>query len=206
MLGQTPEDQTVVDALINRDYPPRLVQIAPDRRADAAARLMMIQPSAKGRLSQEVAFLLASLGYDYGKNRDRLLAVLRRCGTDQPAECDEDTVALVIGLYASGHTDVLQALVDAGARKPDGALAESLGTFYFDVLKTNAAALVDRLKSVDQRGQNGACRLAGRTDGSGINSDDLNKVAAQMQKIGGDIASRCLRQIEEANKPLRGGQ
>ena len=74
------------------------VQLNGISRAKAIETLSLAQKSATGRRSQEIAFLLVSLGVEYKQNRDFLLSILKQCGSSE-SPCDEDSVQLVIRLY-----------------------------------------------------------------------------------------------------------
>src|SRR5215207_8556365 len=67
-------------------------------------------------------------------NRKRALSLLTGCSRSLYSEgCNEDTAEYLIGLYRRGDKSLLASLLDAGLVS-DGALSESLGSFYGELL------------------------------------------------------------------------
>jgi hypothetical protein len=143
---------------------------------------------------------LAALGSDYKRNRDYLLQALRGCSV-QSADCDEDTAAFLVELYAQGHHEVLHALMTAGLRS-DGALSEMLGPFLGDVLAKTPSEFVAGLRRVDAPTQKAVCTLAGAGDGGGISPEGLNVARRRLSRIRGDVAVRCLEEIENITREM----
>jgi hypothetical protein len=131
---------------------------------------------------------------------DWCLDALRGCNIQNP-DCDEDTAGLLIGLHEQGHHEVLHALMVAG-RQSDGALSEMLGPFYGDVLAKAPSTFVAALRRVDAPTQKAVCALAGGGDGGGIAPSDLIAARQHFTRAGGDVALRCLREIENINREI----
>lgn len=198
---QTPRSRMdIVDRLLVPDFPPRVTTLNPAERADAVRQLEATQAEAGGKRSLVIAFLLATLGSHYSRNRDYLIESLRRCDSiERDYDCSEDTAGFLIGLYESGHREVLRSLLTVGYRA-DGALAEMLGDFYSSVLRRTPAYFIQTIRTLSLPVQGKLCSLAGSTDGGGMPPDDLRRVREQLLRIGGPVALQCLRQVEAANK------
>ncbi len=191
----------IIERLLVREFPLKVRLLDQTERADAVRQLQAAQPAARGKRSQEIAFLLASLGSNYSSNRDHIIKALRACGSaGMSYDCSEDLVVLLIGLYESGHYEVLSPLLVVG-RQSDAALSEMLGDFYSSVLRRTPVEFIHAIRSMTVPVQEKLCALTGSTDGSGMSPADLNRVRNQLNQIGGDVAVRCLWQIERANKP-----
>ncbi|HEY4934215.1 MAG TPA: hypothetical protein VII23_21835 [Terriglobales bacterium] len=198
---QIPASGDIVQNLIVYGATVRVAKIDPAERAHTIKQLQAEQKRAKGKRTQEVAFLLASLGSDYEANRDYLVNVLRGCNSPRIKNgCDEDTAGFLIGLYRAGRKDVLKPLMIAGTGSYDGALAEMLGDFYANVLTTNATEFVDTIRPLPAARQNELCSEAGETDGSGMSPKTLAQVRKGLKAINDDLALRCLKQVNAANR------
>lgn len=156
---------------------------------------------ARGKRAQQIAFLLAAMGSDYAANRAFLVHALRGCSVDPIHDCDEDTAAFVASLFQRGDDTLLEPLLKIGP-KSDGALSESLGDFYADVLVHNTAKFLDGIQSFPPSVQKNLCTLAGGTDGSGMAPEDLQQVRKNLRRIGSPDAQRCLRAVDAINKKI----
>jgi hypothetical protein len=188
-----------VGGVLVRGFPPTVAHLSPERRKAALEQLQKEQVHASGRRAQEIAFSLAALGANYSVNRNYLVDIFRRCGTPMPGDCDEDTAALLIGLHAAGPPEVLKSLLDAGARNPDGSLAEILGSFYSEALKDSPRVFVNSLEQMPIASQSKVCSLAGSGDGGGLAAEDLRTMRASLTRIGGAVALRCADHIGTAS-------
>jgi hypothetical protein len=66
-------------------------------------------------------------------------------------------------------------------------------------LKGNAPArFVASLRRVTATGQDAACSLAGGGDGGGMEPNNFQQVQRTLNRIGDDIALRCLRHVEKS--------
>jgi hypothetical protein len=193
----------VVDALFLDSEYPRVVELSAPEKSEAIRKLATLRHNTNGKELQKVSFLLAALGYNYTTNRDHLVSALRTCGS-RNSECDEDTAGFLIGLYHQGHREVLYPIMSASL-KSDGALAELLGNFYSEVAESSPADFVLGLRRLDAIHQEAACTLSG----GGMSPDTVQKVQRALNGIGGKVATRCLRNIEnssrEAGEEQRGG-
>ncbi len=67
----------IIERLLVREFPLKVRLLDQTERADAVRQLQAAQPAARGKRSQEIAFLLASLGSNYSSNRDHIIKALR---------------------------------------------------------------------------------------------------------------------------------
>ena len=189
----------VVQRLMQDGFPPRIVQLSASERAVAVQQLQTAQLQARGRRAQKIAFLLASLGSDYQRNLHSLVLVLGSCPSSD--DCDEDTAALLIGLYNSGNREVLLPLMAVGM-KSDGALSEMLGPFYCDVLINTPSEFMDGLRRLDSPSQKAVCGLAGALDGGGMPPDTLRVARKRLDAVDDEVTLRCLHEVEVSNSMI----
>jgi len=76
-------DTDIVEKLMPRDFPPKVVPLSPKEQAVAIKQLKTVQLTATGKRSQDIAFLLAALGSDYEKNRDYLIKAFGGCSSPE---------------------------------------------------------------------------------------------------------------------------
>lgn len=192
----------IVVKLMPDGNPSHLARLSPAEQNQAVRQLQSEQKQASAKRRQELAFLLAAMDSDYEKNRDYLVHILRGC-TDPSIKfgCDLDTGGFLIALYERGHKDVLKPLMLYGKDSYNAALAEMLGAFYSDVLAERASEFLDTIRGFTPRTQARLCELAGTGDGGGIAKKDLQKARKALKAIGDEIAMKCLRAVETANKP-----
>jgi hypothetical protein len=199
--SSTVDRPDIVQKLMPDGVPPRAINLSAAEKGQVLEQLHLAQKSATGKRSQEVAFLLAALGSDYERNRDYLIKVLRGCNSPSIKNgCDEDTGGYLIALYERGHHEVLRPLLLAGMHNNGAALSEMLGTFYADVVTDNPREFLVAIRPLAISSQKELCELAGATDGGGMSPDDLIKVRKGLQAVDNEVARRCLREIELANK------
>jgi len=202
LLCQTKQNSQadIVDELMPDGVPSRMLKLSPDKQAEAVNRLEVAQKQATGKRAQQIAFLLAALGFEYEKNRDYLVQELKLCSSPSvKGRCDETTGALLIVLYQGGHQEILRPLLLAGM-KSDAALSEALGTFYSDVLTQNPPEFLHAIRGLPAASQKRLCSLAGSGDGSGMSSGALQATRKHLKAIGNEIALRCLRAVEVSNR------
>ncbi|MGB7621861.1 MAG: hypothetical protein WBN92_05880 [Terriglobia bacterium] len=139
-------------------------------------------------------------------SRARALSTLKGCAT-RPITlgCSEDTADYLIKLYNHGDKALLKPLLDAGLTS-DGALAETLGDFYSNVLWKNPRDFLEALKLRSRKDQHSLCQLAGVTDGGGMPDNmlrdvrhTLSQIASQHQHRLASVARVCLVEVNEAN-------
>ena len=143
-------------------------------------------------------------------SREKALSGLNSCSRKLSAEgCSEDASETLIGFYKSGERALLKPLLDAGLVS-DGALSESLGSFYADVLHQQPRVFLTALASRPKQAQHHLARLAGSMDGSGMPKEMLREVKFKLRKLTAQKSSRlssvarlCLSEIEKANRVER---
>jgi hypothetical protein len=141
---------------------------------------------------QLAIYLLAALGHDYERNLDELLRVWRRDG-------DDGTMELLMGLYGQGHKELMQPLL-AGYNGWNAAASEGLGAFFSEQLEKNPRDFLAVLATFSPQRQLYLCTAAGGTDGGGMGPKTERKVLANLNAIGGEVASRCARGVRAGNQ------
>ena len=170
-----------------------------NQKAEAIAGLRRAQSSARGKQAQKIAFLLASLGWQYERNRDLLIATLAECAKPQPIhDCDEETAGLLIALGGRRDAAILDAMLTAVSRA-DGALAASLGEFFQTLLRDSPDRFLRGLKIVESETIAAACGLAATGDGGSVDKDARVKIRASLQRAHNPEASACLRAFDAAS-------
>jgi len=137
--------------------------------------------------------------------RTTALRSLRGCAT-RPITlgCSEATAEYLVKLYQKGDKSLLKPLLDAGLTS-DGALSETLGDFYSNVLWRNPREFVGALTSHRKEEQHSLCRLAATTDGSGMENDMLRDVRRKLRRMRSQrgrlasVARICLLEVDKAN-------
>ncbi len=136
-------------------------------------------------------------------NRERALAMLKGCARNRLYRgCNEDTAEYLIGLYKSGDKSLLDPLVDAGFFS-DGALSETLGSFYGELLSERPIELLNALHSRTRKDQE-------KLDAGQLwmDQDVVIVKRVQARKTTGGVP-RLLKEIEKENKgymPVRWGR
>ena len=174
----------------------------PSERDHAIKQLQEANHTSKGRRVQQIAFLLAVLNVDYQHNRDYLLWVLRGCDVPEIKHgCDDMTGEYLIYLFQHGHPEILAPLLDASVESYSAAGAEGLGAFFSKLVAMSPNVFLDAVRSFPAPTQRKMCYFAGLADGGGMAPVNLKKVRRQLRVRNDEIAQRCLRQLEDANKP-----
>ena len=200
-IGQQRAEDDIVARLLPDHNPQRVPDLRPADKSKAIERLQLAQKRATGVRSQEVAFLLAAYDSDYERNRDYLIHTLRGCATPSiKFGCEDNTGALLIALYERGHKEVLKPLMLYGKDSYNASLAELVGDFYSRVLANNPTEFLETIRDMTPRAQKRLCELAGAADGSGMAPKDLQQVRKKLRATRDDLALRCLRAVESANR------
>jgi hypothetical protein len=134
-------------------------------------------------------FLLATIyplanaqGVGQSLNRKKALAMLKVCNRSLYSEgCNEGTAEYLIGLYQRGDKPLLDPLLDAGLVS-DGALSESLGSFYGELLSNEPLTFLKALASRPRKEQHQLAWLAGAMDGGGMPKEMLRQMRAVLSK------------------------
>ena len=194
--------QDVVGKILPDGNPRRLVMPKRSERESVIHQLRATRATAQGEHAQQVVFLLAVLGADYERNRDYLLWVLKGCEVPEIKHgCDDMTGEYLIYLYEHGHPEILAPLLSSSVKDYSAAGSEGLGAFFSELVAKSPNAFLDAVRSFPASAQRKMCYFAGAADGGGMSPADLRKVRNQLGAMNDEIARRCLRQIEQANKP-----
>jgi len=194
--------QDIVGKLLPEGSPGRLVLPKPAERPRVIRQLRALQAATPGDRPQQVAFLLAALGADYDHNRDFLFWALKGCEDPNVTHgCDELTGQYLIYLYEHGHPEILAPLLASSIKSYCAACSEGLGAFFSELVAKSPNEFLDAVRQFPVPTQKKMCSFAGYGDGSGMAEADLRKVRKQLGAMNDEVARRCLRQIEAANKP-----
>lgn len=124
--------------------------------------------------------------------RARALKGLKGCAKrPRDIDCNEMSADFLIDLYLRGRGDarVLKALLDAQPHS-DGALSESLGTFYAQMLEKRPRVFLRAIAGRPSKERRGLCSLAGGTDGGGMSDAMLRSVRANLRRISRERGTR----------------
>jgi hypothetical protein len=205
VVGQSPSSRTengktVVENLMPNGGRHPLLLPTPEQRAHVIRQLQRMQNDIHKPDAQQVAFLLAVLGVDYKRNRDYLIWVLRGCSVpDVTHGCDDMTGNFLAYLYEHGHSEVLTSLMRYG-NSYNSAGSEFMGTFLSEKVAKSPDISLDALRTFSVPTQRKICYFAGLADGGGMAPSDLRIAWRALAVRQDDIAARCLREIENANK------
>ena len=138
--------------------------------------------------------------------RKKALAMLKGCSRSLYSEgCNEGTAEYLIVLYRRGDKSLLGPLLDAGLIS-DGALSQSLGSFYGELLSKEPRTFLNALASRPRKEQRQLAWLAGAMDGSGMPKEMLQQVRAVLSKMGAQrrnrlssVARLSLAEVDRAN-------
>jgi hypothetical protein len=142
-------------------------------------------------------------------SRENALAMLKGCSRSLYSEgCNEGTAEYLIGLYNQGDKALLDPLLEAG-NFSDGALSQSLGSFYGELLWKEPHTFLKALSSRPKKEQRHLAWLAGAMDGSGMPKEMLLEVQAKLRKIAAQkrrfssVARLSLSEVNRANSVER---
>ena len=193
--------QDIVGTLLPDGAPGRLVLPKPTERPRVIRQLRALQAATPGDRPQQVAFLLAALGADYERNRDFLLWALKGCEDPKITHgCDAFTGQYLSYLYEHGHHEILAPLLASGVKSNAAESKEYLGAFFSELVAKSPNEFLDAVRHFPVPTQKKMCSFAGYGDGSGMAEADLRKARKQLGAMNDEVARRCLRQIEAANK------
>ena len=178
-------------------------------RAEEIQVLTEAQLTAKDARAVGIVFLLAALGHDYELNKGKLIYVLNQCANKSHPEYAQylDFMAgYLMDLGRRGDASVLEPLFNV-SDKADGAFAESLGTFYSDVLWRRPRQFIRALESRTKDEQRGFCSWAEEADGGGIEDGMLRDIRRSLKRMSthsdyslAPIARNCLSGLEAGHK------
>ena len=154
-------------------------------RAEEIRVLKEAQVEARDERAISIAFLLAVLGDDYEPNRKQLLDALKQCaGKPYPeaAECTYFVADYLMELCRRGDFFLLGPLFDMDG-KADGAFAESLGSFYSDMLAEHPDKFLKTLSLYPKNQQRDLCAAAAVEDGGGMAEEKFRTVHESLLHI-----------------------
>ena len=76
-----------------------------------------------------------------------------------------------------------------------------LGGYFGDLVLKSPEKFLEAVDTFPVPTQKKACGFAGSTDGGGMGAKELAQARKKLRAIGSEVALRCLREIEIANKP-----
>ena len=173
--------------------------------------VIRVVSEAKSKANNEratgMSFVMAVLGHEYNSNRDVLYAELNKCANKtypEDSECRYTIAGYLMELGRRGDASVLPALFDI-TDKADGDFAESLCSFFSDMLAQRAQEFLMMLEKLPKKAQGDPCNHAGWEDGSGMGEERLNDVRRSLNELMLDetlasVAQRCLSGVEAAHK------
>jgi hypothetical protein len=203
--GQSPNpmaksNQSIVERLMPNGGVHPLLLPSPEQREHVVRQLQRMQNDASHPEAQQVAFLLAVLGVDYERNRDYLIWVLKGCNVPEVVHgCDDMTGEFLAYLYEHGHSEVLTSLMKYG-NSYNAAGSEFVGTFLSETVAKSPDIFLDAVRSFPVPTQKKICYFAGLADGGGMAPSNLRIARKALAAKLDDVAARCLREIENANK------
>src|ERR1017187_4974910 len=206
VVGQSPgsrteSGQTVVEKLMPDGGTDRPLVLKPEQKTDVIQQLKRMQTDTNKPDAQRVAFLLAVLGVDYERNRDYLIWALRGCSVPEiKRDCDDMTGEFLAYLYEHGHSEVLVALMRDG-NSYNAAGSEFVGGFLSTLVAKSPDRFLDAVRSFPAPTQKKICYFAGSADGGGMAPSGFQKARKALAAETDDVAGRCLRELERANKP-----
>ncbi len=160
------------------------------------------QAEAKGERATSIAFLLAASGDDYEANRGKLLDALKECARKpypEEEQCADFVADYLMKLSRRGDFALFKPLFDI-SEKADGALAQSLGVFYSDMLQEQPEQFLNALSPYPKKKQRDLCSSAGVEDGGGISKERFRKISQSLNNISDSplqpIARTCVLGVE----------
>jgi hypothetical protein len=161
-MAQTPADSNldIFEALVPGDAIPARLNLTPAKRTHAIKALIAARSSAGEDKRQEIAYLLATLGYEYQRNRDELLEVLKGCSHEIPTSgCDDMTGDYLMKLYSQGHKELLRPLL-AAYPTWNATLQEGLGGFMGDRMAADTREFLGLVSTFPPKSQHRMCYAA----------------------------------------------
>ena len=139
---------------------------------------------------------------DYEQNRDYLQHVMAGCNFPQIRYgCDDMTGFYLIYLWKHGHTEILAPLLKTSIGSYNAAGSEGMGAFFEDLVEQSPDKFLEAVGTLSASTQKKACYFAGLSDGGGMGAKGLALARKRLKEIDGELALRCLREIEQANRP-----
>jgi hypothetical protein len=165
-------------------------------------RLHKEQSNSEGTRARDIAYALAVFNFEYDRNRRYLLNLMNTClskpkdttSNDDDDVCDSRLGDYLNNLYWRGDNELLKVLLNLADSQAEA--ADDNSYFYGDLLDRRTTEFIRGLESLPTENQQIVCKLAGKDDLS-IDSPKEERVAKQLTLIGGEVAMRCLQEIEK---------
>jgi hypothetical protein len=194
--------QDIVKQLLPNGEIPKEIIVKPEQRDRIIKRLKVEENTTDAQRAQQVAFLLAVLDAEFDRNRDYLLHVLSGCNYPKIRYgCDDMTGFYLIYVWEHGHPEILAHLLRTSIGSYNAAGSEGLGAFFGELVQESPEKFLDAVGTFPPAIQKKACSFAGLSDGGGLGAKGLVQVRKGLRRIGSDVAFRCLKEIEDSNKP-----
>jgi len=178
---------------------------------EAVSALSEEQERAIGMRAISIAYLLAALGDNYEDNRDKVTSAIADCRSGIITDSCDLIVGYGIDLFNRGDKSFLKTLLDVGIGS-DGALSESLGDFYANVLWKQPDLFLQGVSGYPNNQQAELARLAGAADGFGMGDDMLRDVRNSLQQLSAQknplapVAKTCLDGVNKGDKLAKTNQ
>lgn len=164
----TAKQQKIIQTIIT-DNIPNESKLTKFKRSEVIAVLRLAQRDSRRHEAAMYAYLLAYLNDNYQANKTRLLTIVQSCRkykpTDLDYECDEDAAWYLHKLYLKGDKLVIKPLF-ASAKGSDGALSETLGSAYAELIDKDTSLFLQTLSKFPLSEQKPIIDLTIRQDGS----------------------------------------
>ncbi len=162
------------------------------KRSEIVTALKIAQRDSYGRKTRDYAYWLALLGENYAVNKTRLLTAMHTCNKYKPGDldfaCDEQLVEYLYRLYLKGDKSLVKPLFVL-ANGSDGAMSESLGSVYAEMIEKNTSLFLQALSKFLLTKQKHIIELTIRQDGSCTPKCLPVKVRKHLRQISLDRAS-----------------
>ncbi len=164
----TARQQKIIQMIVT-DTIPNESNLAKFKRGEVITALRLAQRDSRGHEAAIYAFLLAYLNDNYRTNKTRLLTIVQSCRkykpTDWDYECDEDAAWFLHKLYLKGDKSLIRQLF-ASSKGSDGALSETLGSAYAEIVEKDTFLFLQSLAKFPSLEQKHLIDLTIMQDGS----------------------------------------
>jgi hypothetical protein len=192
-LGINPTDsEGILNQLAPDGVPPHSLALKPAEKARAIRLLVAVKRDETEWHRLLAIYLLATLGYEYERNRDELVRIWQ-------SSDDDGTMELITDLYEQGHKELLRSLMARGNGE-NVSTSEGWGYFLGDQIEKNPRDFLAALAKFSSNKQLMLCTCAGQQDGGGMAPETERKVIAKLKDIDGDVALRCARGVRIGNR------
>lgn len=189
------DPKAIIQQLAPGEVAPEDLAVNPAQRARVIELLINAKHNETGWHRQLAIYLLICLHQNYNENIRDLLSILEDPGNHDT----EDTLDLIIKIYRQGHPELMETILKTGPRSNAG-MAQELGTFFEEDLKSHPKQFVSVLSGFSVSDQKSICRLAGRMDGGGLPPGDEAEISRKTRPINSSVARDCTRNVRKGNR------